>query len=378
MADDKRLEVEGKSADFIFNTLIKEGLSNSDAAIVASSWIFENFGKVKRTFNYAEEFPQVDPSCVATFARSFAHADWIDGESVVQAEQSPGELGFNERFHRIEEDLDGLFTDVAQAFLCMSEMRRSLRALLDEIRAEVNRLNSDVHNCCHRGSGGGIIVDPAPPFNGLFEAASFLGATKLAERNVSLWKTDRGIMVLPAVSTVAVKETTDVRVRRAGALARFIEDTPAVRQSFPGAVTKAAFVEKFGNELTKDGQSVRGFLDILPAAGRFASLKAMVDAVVEGEAAALRTTSGVGAALATAFGVETTLENVAAAPVDKFEPVPFKVRGTLVRKGITTMEALVKLGPGKLVELLQDEGIEASLGEASEWTAMAATLIRTT
>src|SRR4051794_20585788 len=98
MADAQHLEVDGKSADFIFNTLVQGGLSKSDAAVVASTWIFENFGRVKRTFSYVQEFPQVDPACVSTFSRSFAHEDWVDGESVVQAGEIAGELGFNTRF----------------------------------------------------------------------------------------------------------------------------------------------------------------------------------------------------------------------------------------------------------------------------------------
>ena len=35
MADDNRLEVDGKSADFIFSTLVQSGLSKSEAAVVA-------------------------------------------------------------------------------------------------------------------------------------------------------------------------------------------------------------------------------------------------------------------------------------------------------------------------------------------------------
>jgi len=375
MADAQHLEVDGKSADFIFNTLVQGGLSKSDAAVVASTWIFENFGRVKRTFSYVQEFPQVDPACVSTFSRSFAHEDWVDGESVVQAGEIAGELGFNTRFHRIEADLDGLAKDVAQAFVCLAEMRRSLRALLDELRAEINRVNSDVNDCCHRGPGG-VIVDPVPTFGGLTESANFLGTTKLADRTVSMWKTDRGIMVLPAVSTVAVAETTDVRVRRAGMLARFIEETPAVRTTFPAGFTLAAFLQAFGTQQTSDGASVRGLVDILPSAARFALLNEMVTAVAEGEAAALRTTSGATAAIASAFGLGTELDNVAKASIDKFEAIPFKARGVLLTKGVTTMELLVNAGPDKIVQMLKDAGIDVSRAQAAEWTAMANTLIK--
>lgn len=40
-----------------------------------------------------------------SFARTFKHEDWIDNEDVVQA---GGEKGFNDKFHAIEDDFDGV------------------------------------------------------------------------------------------------------------------------------------------------------------------------------------------------------------------------------------------------------------------------------
>src|SRR5262245_22170296 len=125
----QKIEVQGKTADEIFNLAIDKGISRSDAAVLVSGWIFENFGRTARTFNYAQAFAAVEAECVARFARSFQHADWIDGESVVQAETTTVEEGFNLRFHRIETDLDALGADVSRAFACLAEMRRSLRSL---------------------------------------------------------------------------------------------------------------------------------------------------------------------------------------------------------------------------------------------------------
>lgn len=93
-------------------------------------------------FDYQTNFPAQDSNCVSKFARLFQHLDWIDGESLVQAEETPGvEKGFNKRFHEIERDLDLLGDDAKQAFLCVTQMRGSLRSLLDEIRTELNRLS---------------------------------------------------------------------------------------------------------------------------------------------------------------------------------------------------------------------------------------------
>jgi hypothetical protein len=148
--------------------LTAAGFSGDQAEILVS--ILEVVGQTRRTFDYATSFPALDPNCVATFARSFEHQDWIDGESVVQAEQTTGEEGFNLRFHRIEQDLDRLGGDVAKAFLCMAAMRTSLRYLLDEIRAEINRLNNDVYECCQ-----GQPVDRIPPVIGAVQATAVTG-----------------------------------------------------------------------------------------------------------------------------------------------------------------------------------------------------------
>ena len=127
-----QLELEGKSVQSVFDEITKVGVSSVDASILISSWIFENFGKSKRVFNYQQAFPAADPACVARFNRTFQHADWVDGESMVQAQQTPGEDGFNARFHRIESDLDAVKSDLVQSFACLAAMRAGMRVLLDE------------------------------------------------------------------------------------------------------------------------------------------------------------------------------------------------------------------------------------------------------
>src|SRR4051794_28328141 len=133
-----QLELEGKPVNAIYQELLAQGLNSSDAAVLVGSWIYENFGRSKRTFSFHQAFPASDPTWVAKFVRSFIHQDWVDGESVVQAQQTTGEDGFNARFHQIENDLDGVRGDVLKAFACLVEMRASVRAMLDEIRAELN------------------------------------------------------------------------------------------------------------------------------------------------------------------------------------------------------------------------------------------------
>lgn len=378
MAITSQLELNGLTAEKAFDLAVNKGLSKNDAALLVSGWIFENFGKTKRVFNYAQSFPAVDPACVASFARTFAHDDWVDGESVVQAEQTAGEEGFNARFHKIETDLDALGADVAKSFTCLAEMRQELRTLLDEVRAEINRLNSDVFECCNK-SGGGVGpvagVDQLANFGGLVKNSKFLGATNLADKTVSLWQTEQGVMVLPAVQTIGVEVVTDNRIKSAAGLARYIEENADVRNFFRDQpITKDMFAQKFGNDFTRDGQNIREVLNILPGGTRFETLEQMVDVMAERQAAALRTTAGANAAIAQAFGLETDVQRVGETSIDRVDIIPARTRSILISNGIDTMDKLAQTDAAKMSRLLTKEGVENTVGQVREWTVMAKTL----
>ncbi|MEQ8764716.1 MAG: hypothetical protein RL885_12370, partial [Planctomycetota bacterium] len=118
-------------------------------------------GKTKRIFAYSEPLAaELPEDCRAQFARGFAHTDWIDGESVVQAEKTSLEDGFNKRFHDIEKDLDALGEDIARAFVCLGKQRSVVSRALDEIRSEINRIHSDLYDCCQ--DEGGPVFQPLP------------------------------------------------------------------------------------------------------------------------------------------------------------------------------------------------------------------------
>jgi hypothetical protein len=130
----------------LIETLTTAGFSESQANVLVG--VIWDLGQTPRAFNFQTPFAATDPACVPTFARTFSHVDWIDGESVVQAEETTREEGFNVRFHNIEHDLDALAADTAKAFVCLAAMRQSLRAMMDEVKAELNRINTDLFACC--------------------------------------------------------------------------------------------------------------------------------------------------------------------------------------------------------------------------------------
>lgn len=142
----------------VLKTLDTYELTEAQKGILATSIILDKIGSTRRTFAYAHPLAATDAACAPAFARSFVHADWQDGEDVVSAQGSNGDEGFNARFHKIEADLDALSTDNSKMFACMAELRADLATLLEEIRVELNRINTDLKNM--RPSAGDVTLPP--------------------------------------------------------------------------------------------------------------------------------------------------------------------------------------------------------------------------
>jgi hypothetical protein len=56
-----------------------------------------------------------------TYTRTFAHNDWIDGESIVQAS---GENGFNTRFHGCEKEFDTISATFRQVNTALKSIQQ--------------------------------------------------------------------------------------------------------------------------------------------------------------------------------------------------------------------------------------------------------------
>ncbi|MFF5180909.1 hypothetical protein ACFY2Q_23010 [Micromonospora sp. NPDC000316] len=367
------INYDGMTVTELYEVFTKHGIPPSDASVLVSSWIYENVGTAKRVFSYAEPFPAVEPGCAPPpFARTFAHTDWVDGEDVVQAGQTPGEQGFNERFHRIEHDLDHLGTDVAKAFACMAAMRVSLRRLLDEIRAEINRLHSTVHGT--KVNSGPFTVEQIPNYIGALDFGKYMGTTMFMDKKVSIWQTKAGTIVLPAVETLGVDVIAGPKVRGAAQLARYAAEHGDVRQRFPREVKLDEFIRLFGDDEMADGRLIRDVLKVLPANTSYQSVDAMLAEVSEREAVIVRTTVGAQSAVSAALGIEAELENVADADIAMLAGVPTKARAALARAGISTLGKLAETQPEQVLGIMKEAGIRADVGDAAEWTGYAQTL----
>ena len=356
----------------LYTDLIGKGIDKSDAAVLASSWIFENIAGAARTFRYVQPFPASDPACaVPPFTRTFEHRDWFDGQSVVQAQETPDEAGFNTRFHQIETDLDRLGGDVATVVTCLASMRASLRQLLDEIRAELNRLNADVHAGRPKGPVGPV----KPPYYDVVDATTYKGRHKWLGKDVNVFETPAGTLVLPVVETIGSDILTGGRLRGGAMITRYVTEHDEIRQRFPQEIEVKALEEEFGDVVLTDGRRLGDVIKVLPAEAKFAGLDALIAEVSEREAAIVRTTAGAAGALSTALGMEEAqLGSVAAVDVGRLTTLPAKARAALAEGGVGTLKELASATPQKLVEVLAAKGVQASLGQAAEWAGFARTL----
>lgn len=354
--------------DAVFAAATKQGVSQHEAAILVSEWILQLYGEFERTFNFSKPLADSDPNCASRFQPQFAHQDWVDGESVVQASKTPGENGFNFRFHRIEDDLKALGADTAMAFACLAQLRKDLRALLDEIRAELNRINHDIHECCHQKASATVAGGPV-------EMVKFLGYTKVNDNPMHMWQTSTGVMLTPALESTLADPLNNPRARRPGTLARFIAEEPGVRAAFPQAVSVKDFLVRFGDNRTPDGTVVRDLVVSLPPEARYENLDRMLDEVTEREASALRTTTGAREAVASVLGLDPATGAIGTASIEKFEVLPAAARTALRNKGIDTIGKLAAAGTGPVLEALESERVTGiGAGEVAEWATRAKAL----
>ena len=332
-----------KPAD-VYSKLTEKGVSEGNAAILVGEWILENAGRRRRVFTFSQAFAPRDADCTAQFVRSFAHDDWVDGVSVVQAGETPSEEGFNRRFHAIEDDLDELSRDVVRAFECLGEMRAQIAQLLSEIQTALNLTNSDVFDCC-RGEDGRIFEGPVK----IATAPQFKGVTKFLNQNVSVWETPEGVTMLPMAMTINATAPGGDVLGGAADFSRFLAEEAEVAAAFPDRVTRAQMLERFGDREVGESRTVADVLSVLPDDARFNSLDAMTTAVVERSATALRATGASGAVVATSFSdFGVGVEDTRTAPVERLEAVPAEAREALASAGIATVADLAALKPAEV------------------------------
>lgn len=142
--------VFGVPAKAVVDALRATGMAEADVIAVVGRGIARSAGLdtpvVAATqtppFVFQTQVAQEAPNCRLTFERGFFHPDFIDGVTVVQAGATPEEIGFNKRFHTIEEDLDDIATDLRIASNCMAELRLELFGVVQELQAKITEIDN--------------------------------------------------------------------------------------------------------------------------------------------------------------------------------------------------------------------------------------------
>lgn len=145
MSDEEQL-VYGVPAHTIVDALRGAGIAEDDVIAVLGRAIARQSGPgltttVTPPFVFQTNVPQQAPQCELHFEPTFSHPDFIDGVTVVQAGETPTEIGFNHRFHAIEDDLAGIADALRTVSNCMKELRLELFGVVQELQVKITAID---------------------------------------------------------------------------------------------------------------------------------------------------------------------------------------------------------------------------------------------
>jgi hypothetical protein len=364
------LMIQGMEPGTVYNQLMAKGLNKVDAAKIVGDWLLQTFGDAERHFGYTEELAATDAGCVNTFQQQFHHTDWIDGASVVQAGKTTGEDGFNDRLHRIEDDLAALSKEITKALECSTTLRKQVAAALQDVKIELNRLDHDVWQLQRLGDRTGV--------GGVVKTGKFLGVSEFLGDKVTVWQTPDGYYTLPAVNVLDKAGGglgVGPNVGVAGDLSKFIHTTQEVHDAFGGQVRVKDFTDRFGPTPVEGGGTVADLVKILPQDATYDSLDAMVKDAADRNAAVINATNTIGAAIAGTFTeLGAGIVDPGAASIARLDVIPLDARTALLNAGIDTVAKLADANVDELGAHLRDAGVGANVGNAASWKGIAMTL----
>jgi hypothetical protein len=142
----------GVSPRVIVDALRGAGLADADVTAVVGRAIAQSAGLSVPTeeltatpaFVFQTPIAQVAPDCVLTYQRLFRHADFIDGVTVVQGGATPEDVGFNRRFHLLEDELDNIAQNLRTASNCIAELRLEVYGMAQELQAKITDIDTRI------------------------------------------------------------------------------------------------------------------------------------------------------------------------------------------------------------------------------------------
>jgi hypothetical protein len=177
---DKDILVNGVSTQQVAETLKSAGLAESKIGEIVGWWIVGATGNSRPApFDFATDVQTVDPGAVVTYARGFTHTDWVDGEDRVQAAATPEELGFNARFHAIENEFDAVRDQFVRLAAAVAELRADLVGVVRELESKLTALQDDLFDLRSQAT-----PRPQAPGN-----LGILGTVKVADKTAYIAQT---------------------------------------------------------------------------------------------------------------------------------------------------------------------------------------------
>lgn len=138
--------VYGVPARTVVDALRGAGIPEDDVVAVLGRAIARSSGRVAAEvtppFVFQTQVPERAPQCEVNFDPTFTHPDFIDGVTVVQAGETPTELGFNHRFHAIEDDLAAVAEALRTVSNCMKELRLELFGVVQELQVKITQIDA--------------------------------------------------------------------------------------------------------------------------------------------------------------------------------------------------------------------------------------------
>ena len=142
----KDILIGGVSTQQVVGTLKASGLAEQHIGEILGWWYVGATGASRPlAFDFVTDVQQTDPTYDITYSRQFTHTDWVDGEDRVQASATPEELGFNARFHGIENEFDAIREQFLRLATGIRDIRADLVGVVRELESKITSLQNDLY-----------------------------------------------------------------------------------------------------------------------------------------------------------------------------------------------------------------------------------------
>lgn len=368
--------INGVSSKNVVKTLKESGLKDSVIAEIVGGWFVGVTGASNpEPFTFVTDVESSDGKCTATYKRTFAHTDWVDGESRVQAGMTPEELGFNARFHTIESEFDAIALQFAALSQCAKGIRDDLYGVTQELEAKITALQNEIHERKQEDdkSTPPIIVGTGTYDDKEILITKFGDDIKFIDTGIkNIIKNPRGPVINPAGPTpdhvFGGSPVYDPETMNPNEVLELVKDLnvvfaqPKFQELFAGGgkVSVGTIRTKGSNVVLESGMPLGSVLATFPANTTFSSPADGVSMIIEHVVGDLPAE--------TAKGVKTKVFGAGAAPsgaaVTKSAPTAVGIDNetshVLVNAGYSTVGKLAAASPGEISGVLAAAGMDAN------------------